>query len=442
MTILNILVAVLGLHQLIFWLYWLQVKEYRLDRLWSSLKKEWLWLFMEQWNLRRWYRPKLTMRIGLALTLGVSLIFLEYFLLKNLFLLLLIFVPIQVILVNFFLAPVFDFLKRKKIAQAKHKLESFKGIVVGVTGSFGKSSTKELLALVLSKKFKVFKTPENHNTLIGVAKAVLEKMKGDEDIFVVEMGAYKRGEIKEICDLVKPKVGIITGIGDQHLDLFGSLGNIRKTKYELFDAIPKNGLKLLAGEDFSVNDLKNLKQEKEYLDFYLDGERCRMPILGKSLALNIAGVIKVARFFGLNSSEIAKALNQLPKNTLYPKLVKISRDVYLIDDSYSASLESFLSALDYLKVYDGFKKIVVTPGMIELGKKTREDHLAVGKALGFVDKVIVTKAANFRELNTSNNAVLIKDFGKIVRVIKDEVGPKTVILLKGRMPLGLIEAMK
>jgi len=144
---------------------------------------------------------------------------------------------------------------------------------------------------------------------------------------------------------------------------------------------------------------------------------------------------------GLSVDEIANALNQFPEGIFYPKLTKISKDIYLVDDNYSASLESFLSVLDYLKVYQGFKKIVVTPGIIELGEKSRQDHLMVGKALVFVDKIIVTRANRFKELNRDGKAVLIKDFQKIIQVIKEELKQKTVVLFKGRMPLGLIDAV-
>ena len=441
MIIFNILTTIFGLHQIFFWLYWFQVKEYRLDRFLSSLKEDWRWLVVEQWNLRRWFRPKLTLRSGLTLLLAVAPIPLEFALLENKFLLFLVFAPFQAVLANIFFAPVFGWLKKRIITQAKRKMAQFKGVVVVITGSFGKSSTKELLSWVLSKKFKVVKTAQNHNTLIGVAETILRDLSGDEDFFVVEAGAYKRGEIAEVCALVKPGVGIITGIGDQHLDLFGSLENIRKAKYELFEAIPKYGLKLLAGKDYRVSDLKSLKQNKEFLEFYLGTKKCRVPVLGKALALNIAGAVKAARLLGLSVDEIANALNQFPEGIFYPKLTKISKDIYLVDDNYSASLESFLSVLDYLKVYQGFKKIVVTPGIIELGEKSRQDHLMVGKALVFVDKIIVTRANRFKELNRDGKAVLIKDFQKIIQVIKEELKQKTVVLFKGRMPLGLIDAV-
>jgi UDP-N-acetylmuramoyl-tripeptide--D-alanyl-D-alanine ligase len=439
MFFLNFLIFIFAIHQTLFWIYWWQTKEYRADRFWSFFKTDWRELFSEQFNLKKWRRPKTTFRGLLTAGASVFFLFLEVLFLKNFFFLTLGFNPLQITLINHLLTILFWFPKKIQIKRAGEKMKTFKGTVIGITGSFGKSSTKELLSFLLAKKYKVVKTEGNHNTLIGVAQTILEKVQGDEDFFVVEMGAYKKGEIKEICNLVRPKAGLITGLGDQHLDLFGSLANIRRTKYELFAAVPKNGLKLLATKDYLPNDLKDLKQQKDCLEFSLDKIKCRVPVLGKSLALNIAGAVKAAKFFGLSAKEIAARLNQLSKALFYPKLKKPGKEIYFIDDSYNAGLESFLSVLDYLKIYKGFKKIVATPGIIELGKKAKSDHLTIGKALKFIDKIIVTKPNNFNELNFYGKAELITNFEKVRRTIKSELQPKTVILFKGRVPADLME---
>jgi len=441
MFLLNFLIFSFAIHQTLFWIYWWQTKEYRLDRFWSFFKTDWRELFSEQFNLKKWRRPKATIRGILTSSSNIISVLIELIILKRFSFLVLVFAPLQIVLANLVFALLFWFPKKIQIQKAKRKIKNFKGVVLGITGSFGKSSTKEILSFVLAKKYKVVKTEGNHNTLIGVAQTILKKVQGDEDFFIVEMGAYKRGEVKVICDLVQPKAGIITGLSDQHLDLFGSLANIRRTKYELFAAIPKNGLKLLAAKDYSPNDLKDLKQERESLEFYLDKSKCRVPVLGKSLALNIAGAVKATKFFGLSPQEIANRLNYLPKNVFYPKLKKLSKEIYLVDDSYNAGLESFLSVLNYLKIYKGFRKVVVTPGIIELGKKAKNDHLTIGKALKFVDKIIVTKPNNFNELNFGGKAELITNFGKIQEAINSELQPKTVILFKGRVPAGLTEVI-
>ncbi|MDO8515166.1 MAG: Mur ligase family protein, partial [bacterium] len=195
MILFKIIIFVIALHTTLYWVWYWQIKEYRRDRFLAGLT---IRNFLDQFNLRYWFRPKLTLR-G-ALTLIISLIFVPV----NL-----IFAPLTVAMCVGFITPMFIIYKKYLIAKVTGK---FKGIVIGITGSYGKSSTKELLTHVLSLKFKVAKTPKNVNSEIGIAQTVL-KLKGDEEVFVVEMGAYKRGEIKAICNIVKPKIGIITGIG-------------------------------------------------------------------------------------------------------------------------------------------------------------------------------------------------------------------------------------
>ncbi len=115
-------------------------------------------------------------------------------------------------------------------------------IVVGITGSFGKTTTKEILSTILAKKYKVLSPPQSYNTLFAVAQIIKEQLKEDHEIFLVEMGAYRRGEIAELCRMVKPKIGILTGIANQHLERFGTQENIIKAKYDLIESLPPDGL--------------------------------------------------------------------------------------------------------------------------------------------------------------------------------------------------------
>ncbi len=258
-------------HQILYWHWFWQLKEYRLDRVRASFatKYDWLKAIKEQFDLRRWFRPKLTVRLAITGAISFLIESLSWLYLNLLYLTLgftasqplilqqiggnIILVAVAPLTIPISLAltsPVFILAKKILVYVAKQKMNHFKGTVIGITGSYGKTSTKELLAFVLSQKHKVAKTERNDNSEIGVAKTVL-RLKGDENFFVVEMGAYKIGEIKQICDTVKPKIGIITGLGDQHLALFGSLDNLRKAKYELVDSLPNNGFRLIAGVDFS-----------------------------------------------------------------------------------------------------------------------------------------------------------------------------------------------
>ena len=127
--------------------------------------------------------------------------------------------------------------RKNLINKAKQKRLKFKNLlVIGITGSYGKTSTKEFLATILSEKYKVLKTKEHQNSEVGVSQCILNDLKPEHEIFVCEMAAYNRGGIKLLCDIVKPKIGILTGINEQHMATFGSQENIIKTKYELIES--------------------------------------------------------------------------------------------------------------------------------------------------------------------------------------------------------------
>lgn len=440
------LVLIIVEHQIFYWIYLWQLKEYRFDRMMDLFynRFDWKRLVWDQFELRRFYRPVLTMRAKLSLITAEVLVLAwvgKYF--DNFWGILagVVMAPLLAGLALVIWTPLFLYIKTKKIRQATIKMENFKGTVIGITGSYGKSTTKEILAEVLAAKFKVAKTKANNNSEIGVALRVLE-LKGDEEIFIVEMGAYKIGEIRSICKIVRPTVGIITGIGDQHLSLFGSLENIKKAKYELIDFLPKDGLGLVADVDFKLEEAINLKEEKDKVTFEFEGEKFEAGFRGKSLVRNALGVIKTAKYLGMSLKEISWALGKINFDDFYPKLIKVSRDKYIIDDSYNSSLESFKSVLSYLDCWQGYSKILVSSGMIELGERAAEDHRIVGNLLGNLDQVWVTNRAYFKELNVGGRARLETNYDKLIIQLRKEFKDKTVILFKGRMPKKIIDLLK
>lgn len=389
---LKVLVFIVFIHQVLYWIWLWQLKEYRLDRFKGGFSWKCL---IQQFDLRVWWQPKLTLRAVLSAILALILNGA------------IVLTPLSCALAVGLVSPVFIFWKEILVWRAKRKLAGFKGTVIGITGSYGKSSTKEMLAQVLSSRFQILATQGNNNSEIGVAQTVLKKLKGDEDFFIVEMGAYKIGEIRDICKIVRPKVGIITGIGDQHLELFGSLENIRQAKYELIDSLPTDGFGLVADKDFKLAEARNIKVFKDHVEFIYQRQKFSVKILGKNLIRNVIGVIKVAEYLGLALPEIGRAL-RADFADIYPRLL----DNNVVDNSYNSSLESFLSALDYLKTWKGYKKIVVTPGFMELGKNAKSDWGKVAEVAAGIE-LIDTR------VNPKPNYVL---------------GPKTVVLLQGRVP--------
>ncbi len=439
----KLILFLIFLHQVFFWIYHWQVKEYRLDRFFDSLKNRFdlLKLFKNQYNLLSWFRPKPTFRAALSLFLALIFSLLPLFVLSlSQSFLFTLFIPITASLPVFLLAPIFNYLKSQQIEKAKLIMSKYPGTVIGVTGSFGKSTTKELIAAVLSSKFKVEKTQKNNNSEIGVTQNVL-KLNLKSDFFVVEMGAYKIGEIKAICNIVKPKIGIITGLGDQHLSLFGSLENIKTAKYELIKSLPQDGFGIVAKKDFNLDDAKNIETCKDHVEFDFQKTHFSVPLLGQDLISNIIGTIKICQHAGMSLSEIQTALSQIDPHLFYPKLIKVKPDSFLVDDSYNSSLESFLSVIDYLKTWTDYRKIIITPGIIELGPNAQKDHLKIGKNLNVADLVFVTQPHQFSALNQYQNCQLETNTKRLIAKLKSFRTQKTVFLFKGRVPSAIINSL-
>ena len=159
-------------------------------------------------------------------------------------LLLLLLAPLHLVCANLLLRPVETFLRRRFIARARHILEEARPTVIGITGSFGKTTTKVILQHLLNGRFRAGATPKSYNTLLGVCLAINQDLAEDRslDYYIVEMGAYIPGEIAEICELARPQISLVTEIGPQHMERFGNIQNIVTAKYEIISALPADGL--------------------------------------------------------------------------------------------------------------------------------------------------------------------------------------------------------
>ena len=448
-VLINLFFIVLIFHQICYFAYLWQLKEYRMDRMRAGLRTrhEIVKVLISQFDVRTWWRPKMTVRAACVIMISFTIAFLFWFFVGNgrdrSLLLLILFVPFIVSFAVLISTPIFVWQKKCLIHRAAQKMEKFNGTVIGVTGSFGKSSTKEILAWILSAKFKVIKTKKNVNTAIGIAGTILNELRVDrEDVFIVEMGAYKRGEIQEICQMVKPKIGIVTGIGDQHLDMFGNLENIKKAKMELIDFLPNENFRLVAGKDFFESEVTGLQIYKNKLEFNFHEVHFQAPLLGRQFVGNILAAIKTASHLGMTLPEIAVRLADFKNTDIFPKLLSGIRDCVVIDNSYNSSLNSFLAAIDYLNVWGNYRKIIITPGLIELGKNAQKDHEIVGQKLNMADKVFLTSPNYYSEMNVYNNVALITKLEVLQKELIKLADAKTVFLFQGRVGKEVINNLK
>ena len=262
--------------------------------------------------------------------------------------------------------------RRKIIEKASKKREKFKELVViGITGSYGKTSTKEFLAQILSKKFKVLKTKKHQNSEVGVSQCILNDLKPDHQVFVCEMGAYNKGGIKLLAGIARPQIGILTGINQQHLATFGSLENIVKTKYELIASLPSDGLAIFNGENNYCRELfektkirkqitkKDVKVEdveigRDFISFrvFLGDESAnfKVSLIGGHWLDNISMAILAAKELGMNLKDISRAAEEIRPLPGGMRLIKTPQGLNILDATYSANPSGVISHLDYLKV--------------------------------------------------------------------------------------------
>lgn len=319
--------------------------------------------------------------------------------------------------------PVEKAVRNKYINEAKRIISARKKnlTVIGITGSYGKTSTKFFLAKILSKKYNVFMTPASYNTTMGVVKAIREMLKPTHEIFICEMGARNTGEIKEICDIVLPDYGIITSVGPQHLETFKSIENVIKTKFELFDAvIDKRNVFLNADNSYiyekaaaensvfyGINNksagyvAENITCSSSGTDFALNMpcEKLNLStrLLGEHNVLNIAACCAVAHKLGVDSRDIAISVRMLEPVEHRLQMFD-GGDVVIIDDSFNSNPSGAKAALDVLSKFDG-TRILVTPGMIELGEKQEELNRAFGaQASKVCDYIYIVGKVNYNAI--------------------------------------------
>lgn len=416
---------------LVFWLWLWQLKEYHLGRFRAHFETQRIRKMV--FSLHGIRYPKLTKKVTVILTAGIliELLILFYFYSIALLLLLIILAPIVIsILILLFQIPA-NILIKRVLKKAEQKRKEFKDLtVIGITGSYGKTAVKEFLYEILSEKFNVLKTDKNINAEIGIAKTILNELKREHQVFIVEMGAYEIGKIKQVAQMIKPKIGILTGINEQHLSTFGSQENIRKAKYELIEALPNDGTAIIKDKlDIRAEDIG---VEKEHLLFRIESVDFKVNLLGKHNIENILLAASCAKKLGMGLADISKACLKIKPKQGGMKFLK-RNGLTVLDASYSANPDGVIADLDYLQIYSG-SKIIVMPCLIELGKESKQIHKRIGRKIAEVcDFAIITTKDYFKEIKGENkNILLIENPEDITNRIKKE--NPDVILLEGRVP--------
>ncbi len=380
--------------------------------------------------------------------------------------------PIVTVLSLLVMKPIEKAISNYYVYDAKKILREHKNLkVIGVTGSYGKTSTKFILGRILNEKYNTLVTPENYNTPMGVVITVRNFLKPQTEIFVCEMGAKRKGDIAEVCDIADPDLGIITSVGPQHLDTFGNIETVVSTKFELADRVKsKNGKMFLNADNelirqkcadydcitYGTTDCDCMAENVSYSPSGLTltikhGDKCfnvTSKLLGLHNALNITAAAAVALHLRLSPEEIAFAVSKLKPIEHRLELKNYINGATLIDDAYNSNPEGCLEAVRVLGSFDGMKKILVTPGLVELGDKEFECNKRLGsEAAKHADVIIlvgkkrsVPIAEGINETGFNNeNLFVVSSFAEAVKVFTPMCDNKTVLLFENDLPDNYLE---
>ena len=384
--------------------------------------------------------------------------------------------PLIVFIAYFISLPIENSIRKKFMNEAHELVKANDDLyVLGITGSFGKTSVKYYLHRILQEKFSVCMTPESFNTAMGATLTIKNDLKNIDDIFICEMGARRVGDIKEICDIVDPVGAIITDVGNMHLDTFKNIENVCKTKFELVDAACINnkdsklgkGIVLLNGDNDLIRERANsYKFENKNVYFYglnnsndfyasdisvsakgtkfklnsksFKDETFETKLLGKYNIINLVAAISYAMLLGVDIESIKNAVKSIEGVPHRLQILSYGKDDILIDDAYNSNPKGARNAVDVISEFDDYKKIIITPGMVELNDKQDEENESFAEYAGkLVDYAVVVGSTNKESLIKGFEKTMSKDriinFYKIedaIQYVINNIKDKKVILLE------------
>jgi UDP-N-acetylmuramoyl-tripeptide--D-alanyl-D-alanine ligase len=367
------------------------------------------------------------------------------------------------------LSPVEAAINRWYVNDARRILRSMpRLIVIGITGSYGKTSTKHYLHRILSERFSVVMTPGSFNTTLGVVRTIREHLRPYTEIFIVEMGAKQRGDIAEICDLVHPRIGIITAVGEQHLESFRTIENVQHTKFELIDSLPANGTAIL-NDDFPYianRPVTNVEHVLRYTSRDVTPPPFETRLVGRYNLTNIYAAWLAGRTLGMTDAEMRHAVADIRSVEHRLEVRHTPGGVTVIDDAFNSNPHGAAMALEVLASFGGSttpsaalrqppllskegnsprtgRRIIVTPGMIELGAKQVELNREFGRQIAAAADIAVVVGEHNREAIVAGlaeggfppeNIHTARTFADASRYVSSAMRPGDVILYENDLP--------
>jgi len=359
--------------------------------------------------------------------------------------------------------------KRRTIARAKEYRATLKHLdAVGITGSYGKTSTKLFLEqLLVETGHKTIATHKHRNAEFPVAQDMLQQVTKEHQQYIVEMGAYTPGEIAALARMTKPRIGVVTAIGSQHVALFGSLQKLAQAKWELVAALPEDGIAVLNADDKTVTrqrakftgnvvDYSLTKPATVWLEnasylamevqgvLHVGGDQAKisLPVLGAGMASSAMAAIATAHALGVTLDAMVPILPSLQSPERTMRLATSPTGATIIDDSYSASEGGVLAAIEQLGRFEEPRKIIVIPPLIELGTEAARAHKAIAEAALAINAEVMlygsTHIEQFRQhvpaTTWSQRWYSEADPLTFKNRLSGVLGVQTVVLLAGRVP--------
>lgn len=368
------------------------------------------------------------------------------------------------------LTPVEKSINARYRHDAERILASMPGLkIIGITGSYGKTSTKHYLHRILSESFSVTMTPGSYNTTMGVIRTVREYLKPYDEIFIVEMGAKQPGDIKDICDLVHPEAAIITAVGEQHLESFKTIENVQRTKFELVDSLPAEGFAVV-NNDFpyaasrpvanvatihygisSVDGAEWTATDIVYsatgTEFTINGPgtemRLHTRLVGECNISNLLAAVVMALHYGVSEEKIRYAVADIRQVEHRLSIKRTPGGVTIIDDAFNSNPTGSAMALDVLATMTGGRRIIITPGMIELGSRQEELNREFGaKIAKSADVAIVVGQYNrdailagLADGGMPDSGIILADtFAIAQQTLQTMVKPDDTVLYENDLP--------
>lgn len=345
---------------------------------------------------------------------------------------------------------------------ARRKLEYMRPQIIGVTGSVGKTGTKEAVTSVLGERHKVLKSPQNINTHRGLSLFILNQLSPEHQIFVAEMAVDRTNEMREITQTISPDIAVITWISQTHLEKFGTLENIKKTKAQILEALPQDGLAILNRDSPHVVEISKKAPGKiiwygtkkrlrglraSDISFTFSGtyfllrykgkvQKMHISLLGRPAIYAVLPAVALGMEMGMNFRDIKKGLSQLRPMEGRLNIRRGKKGVWILDDTYNASDVSSLAALEVLDQLPGKRKVACFGDMLELGAHEEEAHRIVGERAGKVVDILIAVGKKGRmigeALRQAPEVYFAKDTKEGREILKElDLGKDDIILFKG-----------